>query len=138
MVVDSTIISGLDFGLWTAGQDAFGACIWIVSLTLLRNHNNFTGWGEFILFLAVFQFYPTLWLLTLPSWIPNLYGLWPTYVDLPTNWFALILVCASVFTIDFIVQYLVASLLPNWMDQVKVKGLTCVFEDSEEKESSNN
>jgi len=54
VVCYSTIFSGLDFGLWTAGQDAFGACIWLVSLTLLRNQNNFTGWGEILLALAVF------------------------------------------------------------------------------------
>jgi len=44
---------GKEYGLWEGGQMVFMTCIFIANLVLLKMHNNYTGWGELLIFMSM-------------------------------------------------------------------------------------
>jgi len=75
-------------------------CIFLANLTLLKLHNNLTGWGELLMFLCASSYF---WLVAIESQIPafsSVYKFMAESVSSYSAWLGALLCFASVFTID--------------------------------------
>jgi len=92
--------TGKVWGFWPAGQNVFWICICLANLTLLKMHNNWTGWGEAIMFICISCYWPMVYLENLITAFPSVYKFWNESNRDSIGWAAAIFCLGSIMTID--------------------------------------
>ena len=82
---------GKAIGFWIGGHIVYGSCIIVANLLILLRFNNFTGYGEFTVFLMILAYFV---IFGIESLIPSLTQIYGIYVPAFTSslvWWTVIL-----------------------------------------------
>ena len=93
---DSPTVMGKTYNFWAGGHIVYFECVLVANLVLLRATNNWTGWGELLIFLQVTSFFWILYLdsTILTSDISYFFGEW---LGSTTAWLGCLLIFGLVF-----------------------------------------
>lgn len=72
-------------------------CVLLVNLVLLRATNNFTGWGEFVIFLQVASYFIIIYLESIILTKTVIAYFMDEFMSSSTAWLGCLLVAASVY-----------------------------------------
>lgn len=88
---------GKGLGLWIPGHIVFGSCIIVCNLVMLLRFNNFTGWGETLVYLMILNYFTLMFIESLlgPAIIPELYYIFDVMFMYDLVWVQLI-ACATI------------------------------------------
>jgi hypothetical protein len=92
-VIGSDVQSdGEALGFWMAGHNVYGASVIVCNLVILHRFNNFTGYGEFMVFLMILAYFLAMIILSYTGMSAALNHVFPTMFSTPTIWASLICV----------------------------------------------
>mmetsp|Transcript_3850 Transcript_3850/g.5831 ORF Transcript_3850/g.5831 Transcript_3850/m.5831 type:complete len:108 (+) Transcript_3850:2709-3032(+) len=74
----NSVDDGKDLGFWVSGHVVFCACIVVVNVEILFKFNNFTGWGEGLVFGMILTFFTVCFGEGFFSMFPQLYRIFDT------------------------------------------------------------
>ena len=72
----------------------------MANLTLLKMHNNWTGWGEAIMFSQSFTYFPFIYLESQYAMFPDVYHFMQESVSSGSAWLGAFYALSSIVTID--------------------------------------
>jgi phospholipid-transporting ATPase len=88
---------GKNLGLWVPGHIVFGACIIVCNLVLLLRYNNWTFWGEILVYLMILNYFTLMLLESVVGlgMIPQLYYVFDVMFSCDLVWVQLA-ACAAI------------------------------------------
>ena len=94
---------GKGLGIWIPGHIVFGSCIIVCNLVLLMRFNNFTGWGESLVYLMILNYFTLMFLESLLGAlvIPDLYYIFDTMFTYNLVWVQLITSASFAVMLEF-------------------------------------
>jgi len=84
------------FSLMSAGQTVYVACVIVANLTILNLTNKWTYWGELIMLLSIFSFYPIMTTMTEFTLFPTIYKLMFEFLSSFYAWLGLFLSVSTI------------------------------------------
>jgi len=84
------------FSLMSAGQTVYVACVIVANLTILSLTNRWTYWGELIMLLQIFSFYPIMTTMTESMLFDTIYKLMFEFLSSFYAWLGLLLSVSTI------------------------------------------
>jgi len=112
-----TDASGKDYDFWEGGMNVFWVCIFLANLTLLKLHNNFTGWGEAIMFVCAFSYWLIVWMESLLPMFPQVYRFMEQDVSSGVAWLGALFALTILVTVDVMTK----AVWTDWLYRVITK-----------------
>ena len=97
MLGADTTADGKGLGFWVAGHNVYGASVIVANLVILHRFNNFTGYGEFTVFLMILAYY-------LFMVIESYTGMFPVLSHVAGTMFSSVNIWASIIGVSMIVS----------------------------------
>jgi len=113
---------GKDLGFWVAGHVVYGGACLVCNALILMRYNNFTIWGEFLIFLMVAAYFLIFWLENLFLGLPQIYGIFGPTFSTFAIWLQLLLVVMITVIIEY--GYKACRVL-GYLDHVYIKFQKC-------------
>jgi hypothetical protein len=82
----NTLADGTTYGIWICGHLVYGCCIIVANLTLLLKFNNFTRWGETLVYLMILAYFSIFLLESFFFSFYELYNLFQTMFGFGLVW----------------------------------------------------
>lgn len=95
-------VDGKDIGLWINGHTVYGACILLANFRLFNYFNNWSGWGEALIYLMILAYFTFMFLESLFFTFYELYYVFDTMFGQPIIWINLLMVPMIPITIELI------------------------------------
>ena len=102
---------GKTYGFWASGHVVYEMCIIFANIVLLQMTNNWTGWGEVIIFLQVLSYYGFHYINTVLFKTNVVHGIFDSWASYPYHWIAVLLGLCSVTMIDYGFGFLIRMIL---------------------------
>lgn len=99
MTISNEVESGHDFGFWAAGHTVYAAAVVVVNITLLKLFNEYNFVGEILIFLSIFSFWISIWVLSHMSFSNELYRIWDEFMGSAAAWLGIIFCSCWVLTV---------------------------------------
>jgi len=89
----------------------FWVCVFLANFTLLKLHNNWTGWGEVLMALCCFSYFLIIYMESLFPMFPNVYRFMEESVSSGSAWLGALLSLSLVITVDGICKALFSDFI---------------------------
>ena len=83
------------YNLMAAGQNVFITCVIVANLKLLQMTHNWTYWGEALMFLQIFSFYPIMAVFAEITYFELIYKIMVEFLTSIYAWLGLFLAVTS-------------------------------------------
>lgn len=92
------------YSLMSAGQNVYVTCVIVANLTILSLTHNWTYWGELLMFMQIFSFYPIMATFAEVPIFEPIYKIMIEFLSSAPAWFGLFLAVSSIMLAKMIVN----------------------------------
>lgn len=103
-VSSAMTFNGLIYGFWASANFVYCACVLLANLVLLKMFNNWTIWGELLLFSNALFFFVVTRIEAEFTFFTVLYKIWEEFVASPAAWLGFFLVLSTCWLVEDIAK----------------------------------
>ena len=101
---EAEVANGKTYTFWAGGHVVYFECVLLANLVLLRSTNNFTGWGELVIFLQVVSYFVFVYLDSIILTQSAIAYFFDEFMSSVNAWLGCVLVASTIYIEKYFVH----------------------------------